>query len=122
MKKYLFIIVTLLVFRPVVPLVDYLIDYEYISTVLCINTDKPEMHCNGQCYLMKELARTVKEEQHKDGAKKVCNIAFALMYVGELQNYIAVNTSLAHSNKTLDQYSDLYRQLFTYRVLRPPVV
>lgn len=79
------------------------------------------MHCNGQCYLMKELAKVAKEEQHKDGAKKVCNIAFALMYVGQSDNS-TTNTSVVQSNEVLDQYSNLYTQLVTSSFLRPPVV
>jgi hypothetical protein len=28
---------------------------EYIATVLCINKQQPSKHCNGQCYLKKNL-------------------------------------------------------------------
>lgn len=45
-------------FRPLIPLVEYAVNYDYISTVLCINKSKPELHCNGKCYLSKELAKT----------------------------------------------------------------
>jgi len=38
------------------PVVDYAINYDYIVNVLCENKDKPEMQCNGKCYLTKELA------------------------------------------------------------------
>lgn len=36
-------------------LADYLLNKEYIAKVLCINRDKPEMHCNGKCHLAKQL-------------------------------------------------------------------
>jgi hypothetical protein len=39
---------------------DYAINYDYISKVLCINKDKPELKCNGKCHLMKELAKLQK--------------------------------------------------------------
>jgi len=38
------------------PVVDYAINYDYIVNVLCENKGKPEMQCNGKCYLTKELA------------------------------------------------------------------
>lgn len=41
---------------------DYLLNYDYISKVLCINKDKPEMHCNGKCHLAKELKKQDTEE------------------------------------------------------------
>jgi len=36
---------------------------KYIATTLCENRDKPEMHCNGQCYLMKKLKQAAQKEQ-----------------------------------------------------------
>jgi len=47
--------------RPIAPLVEYVINYDYISKVLCINKDKPELNCNGKCHLMKKL-----EQQQED--------------------------------------------------------
>lgn len=34
----------------------------YIAKNLCVNRDKPEMHCNGHCQLKKELATDDKKE------------------------------------------------------------
>ncbi len=44
--------------RPVLPVYDYFLNYNYIVNVLCVNKDKPEMHCDGKCYLKKELSQT----------------------------------------------------------------
>lgn len=48
--------------RPIAPFVEYAIDYDYISKVLCINKDEPELQCNGKCQLMIKL----KEQQEND--------------------------------------------------------
>ena len=48
--------------RPISPFIEYMINYDYISKVLCINKNKPELSCNGKCHLMKIL----KKEQEKD--------------------------------------------------------
>lgn len=45
--------------RPIVPFIDYNINYEYIAKVLCINKDVPESNCNGKCQLAKELKKTL---------------------------------------------------------------
>lgn len=37
----------------------------YISQTFCINQDKPEMHCNGTCYLSKLLQKTQQQEVPK---------------------------------------------------------
>lgn len=39
----------------------YNVNKEYITRVLCQNRDKPQLHCNGKCYLAKKL----KEQQQK---------------------------------------------------------
>lgn len=41
--------------RPVQPLIDYVVRYDLYSKVLCVNRDKPDMKCNGQCILMQRL-------------------------------------------------------------------
>lgn len=38
----------------------------YIAKELCVNKDKPQMHCNGQCYLMKKLKQAQDKEQKQE--------------------------------------------------------
>ncbi len=65
---FLVILYTTAMLRPFMPFMEYALNYEYISTVLCENKDKPEMHCNGKCHLMKE----VKKQKTKE--KPIANI------------------------------------------------
>lgn len=51
-------------------LVDYWFNLEHIKTVLCINKDRPELKCNGQCYLMQHL----KANEQKEKEDKLLNI------------------------------------------------
>ena len=41
---------------------DYFFNKSFIAKVLCINREKPKMHCNGKCYLAKQL----KDQEQKD--------------------------------------------------------
>lgn len=34
----------------------FLYNQDYIAEVLCINKEKPAMHCDGKCFLMQKLA------------------------------------------------------------------
>ena len=43
--------------RPVMPVIDYYINYDYIVAELCENKDKPVLQCNGKCHLTKELKK-----------------------------------------------------------------
>jgi hypothetical protein len=53
-------------FRYVMPFIEYESNYEYISTVLCENRDKPSLHCNGKCFLNKEIKKLAKEESRSN--------------------------------------------------------
>lgn len=53
--------------RPVLPYVEYVLNYEYISEVLCINQDKPELECDGKCYLRKQVIEQVDPEPTSKG-------------------------------------------------------
>src|SRR4029077_2127109 len=33
----------------------YNANHSYIASALCVNRDKPQMHCDGKCFLKKEL-------------------------------------------------------------------
>jgi hypothetical protein len=41
----------------------YLINIDYISKVLCINRDKPEMKCDGKCHLKSQFRQQEEREQ-----------------------------------------------------------
>ncbi len=67
------------IFRPVFPVYDYFLNYDYIVNVLCINRDKPEMHCDGKCYLKKEFSEN--NELNNPTKKALVNYEFKLVPV-----------------------------------------
>ena len=50
--------------RPIVPIIEYYANYDYIATVLCENRDKPYLECNGKCYLQKQLNKVNENQNH----------------------------------------------------------
>lgn len=41
-----------LLVKPVMPLLEYAINKDYIAQMLCVNKDRAEKECQGRCYLM----------------------------------------------------------------------
>jgi hypothetical protein len=41
--------------RLAIPVLDYLVNFDYIAEVLCLKKEVPESSCNGKCYLMQQL-------------------------------------------------------------------
>lgn len=70
----------ILVFATLLPSVSqwgviayYHADKDYIARVLCENRNKPELHCDGKCYLAKKL-RASQDQQDKETTQSVRNL------------------------------------------------
>jgi hypothetical protein len=72
--------------RPLWPIVNYVANYDYIVENFCINKDKPELECNGQCYLMKQLAEQTDEDQTNPFEKQKKSESSEIVYL-ETFNY-----------------------------------
>ncbi len=57
--------------RPVSPLVEYVINYQSISTELCENLDKPELECNGKCHLSKQFKKQKESSEQQSFRLKI---------------------------------------------------
>jgi hypothetical protein len=42
------------------------LNQDYIVSSLCVNRDKPQLHCNGKCYLLRKLKQAEEKEKNKD--------------------------------------------------------
>jgi hypothetical protein len=108
------------VFRPLAPLVEYAVNYQYISEVLCINKSNPELHCNGKCYLGKEIAKT--NDTDSSPLNKIKNSGQKLLDIYILPEI----TGIRHSEKislfnVQFNYTADYFFLFLKHIFRPPV-
>lgn len=101
-------------------MVEYAVNYDYIIKVLCINKNRPEIHCNGKCYLSKELAKTNDSESSpfqkiKNSGQKILDI-YILPETAEI--ITAEKRSFFNSNFT---YKTDYSFLFLTHIFKPPV-
>ena len=64
----IFIICTIAL-RPVLPLINYAVNYEYIVKNLCEKRSIPQSTCKGKCYVAKELAKTEKQSNTNQTVK-----------------------------------------------------
>lgn len=64
----IFIIFTIAI-RPVLPLINYAVNYDYIVKNLCENRQVPQSTCKGKCYVEKELAKTEKQSNNNQNVK-----------------------------------------------------
>ncbi|MFC6269667.1 hypothetical protein [Frigoriflavimonas asaccharolytica] len=117
--KYLisvFIIFTIAI-KPILPVVNYAVNYEYISENLCENRDKPELTCHGKCFLIKELFKTQN------------NSTTNITKVNSIDNFIAqdifsfkMSTIFILERKFSNTYFDFYNLKYTSTIFHPPLV
>src|SRR6056297_976397 len=83
MKNLAILVITLIMLvKPLWPVMEYVVNYDYIANVLCENKDKPQLQCNGKCYLAKQLAKETEDdgnnpfEQRRISVEQVQPICF----------------------------------------------
>jgi len=111
----------LAIFQPLYPILEYVINYEYIVEELCENRDKPVLACNGKCYLGKQL--TSDEKDSNDDPKPLPpSVDFdKLLTIREAQSFFAVfNPETLRNRPSFNSRftgTDHLNQVF-----RPPIV
>lgn len=56
-------------FSPVVMQVEFFLNRAAIEKALCVNKSKPQLHCNGKCFLAKQLKEAEKKDQQSSNTK-----------------------------------------------------
>ncbi|MBC8172854.1 MAG: hypothetical protein H7X71_03015 [Chitinophagales bacterium] len=59
--------------KPFIPFISYSLNKAYIQKNLCENIDKPAMHCEGKCYIEKQMAEAVNQakEQKQEASNTI---------------------------------------------------
>lgn len=121
MKKIIYLLALFILVKPVLPVIDYAVNYEYISKVLCVNKDKPKMHCNGKCHLMKELAKASENDKPISSDKKNTSQESEILFFEKIKTFQLASICFDDCPKTNSDYSDLYYYLNSDSVFRPPI-
>lgn len=119
MKKALFILTLIMFLKPILPVVEYVVNYEYISKVLCVNKDKPMLHCNGKCQLMKELAKA-SENEKPISDKKIAAQEFEVLFFENIKSFEAKPCFYFITTQIKDNYYNFYSHLNSCTVFHPP--
>tara|TARA_B100001057_G_C22509899_1_gene817457 strand:+ start:395 stop:769 length:375 start_codon:yes stop_codon:yes gene_type:complete len=104
--------------RPLLPYVDYFVNYEYISKVLCINKDEPIPTCNGKCYLSQQLKEAQETEKKDKGIPTVEQERIPMIFYDyDFPKVVVVNST---SNKISNFYQFAIKELVNSQPTPPP--
>ena len=118
-KPVILIAIFFLLAKPAIPVLEYIIRYDYIVTELCENKARPQMHCNGKCHLMKELAKA--SESDKQEGKTSLQHAYEVLFITPLPVF-DFNSCVVAKTIAQDRYENNYSHLYSSLTLRPPAV
>jgi len=120
LKKAILILALVMLLKPIFPVIDYVINYDYIATVLCVNKAKPQMHCNGKCHLMKEMAKESESEKPISSDKKSGISENEILFFQAIHPFETIQDSYPTTAKMHASYSNLYSYLNSNAVFHPP--
>ncbi len=119
MKKSLIIITFFILFKPLSPIVEYIVNYEYISKVLCVNKETPIMGCNGKCYLMSQLANQ-SEDEKPISDKRIVVKQIEILFFQEIKSIDLPKAPVVQNPILNTNYSNLYTYLNICTAFHPP--
>lgn len=120
-KNILFLLTLIMLLKPVFPVIDYVVNYEYISKVLCVNKAKPKLQCNGKCHLMKELAKKSESEIPISSNKKIASQELEILFFEEIKSFKIPSIYFDKKQIVNSYYSKFYSYLNSVFVFRPPI-
>ena len=123
MNKLIIIIALTMLLKPIFPVVDYIVNYDYISKVLCENKAKPELKCNGKCHLMKELAKESETEKPISNDKKDnSKYEIEVLFCEEIKSVVFEQIYFDYTTSIGDNYANLYFHSVSCSVFHPPTI
>lgn len=121
-KNVILILISVLMFtKPLWPVVDYIANYDYIVNVLCENIDKPELECDGKCYLSKELAKEAGADDKNPLNSKTSKTEIPQVIISENVNEYEFVLQADHTSiEEIGYLPNLNSLLLTSNIYHPP--
>jgi hypothetical protein len=113
---FLFLAILIQTFSSFVYDAAYVLNKNYIATKLCINKDKPIMHCNGKCFLAKQQQQ---EEQRNDKSADTRKEKFEIQFFS-LPSAIILETIFSKNDIIYNDHVSFSLPDFHTSVFHPP--
>jgi len=115
----LILIISLPLMHKAIVITNYIVDYDYISQILCINKEEPEMKCNGKCHLTKELNKTESSDDNESKNNSRTNLEIGITYFFNAKEEIQI-IQFHSFKKSSFFYTDFYNTPFINSFDKPP--
>lgn len=121
MKSYVVLFVTaIMLVKPLWPIAEYIVNYDYIVNTLCENKDRPQLQCNGKCYLSKQLAKEAEQKDKNPFGERTFNQLIQIVYFEPLCDVALVAPCDTTGEDNFDNSPNLLQTLFASDISQPP--
>lgn len=118
LKQLIPVLVLIMLLKPVWPLAEYIVNYDYIVENLCENRARPMLNCNGKCYLAKKLAEESGGEEKNPFNSELSKFETPIInWMGEQHIPLSYFDFVVNNHK---RYARMNSNLFTVDILHPP--
>jgi hypothetical protein len=111
-------------FSTLLAVVSFELNRSYIAESLCVNRNRPELNCNGQCVLMKNLKAKIRhaDEQEKQTLQQLLDETLTLFYPKNILITLD-NQDFKHlkNNVLIPKQKNEIACFFVSALLRPPI-
>jgi hypothetical protein len=98
---------------------EYNINKEYIAKNLCENRNKPALHCNGKCQLMKKMSAEENQPLNSSG-NVIVKVPFSEVWLPHTA--ITISSLSTSTNSIYDDFYLLKKSSpFLSQIFRPPL-
>lgn len=95
------------------------INKKFISKNLCENRMRPEMECNGKCYLMKKLKQVEENDKKQDREHILKNLEISFIIKPQQINFHKVY-EVQLIKRRFSTFSSFYSNEYTRSIFHPP--
>lgn len=119
----LFVTIAFKMFMAPIIFANYELRKDFIIKNYCINKSRPELHCDGKCYLAKQLKKAEQEDQKQATGNFISKL---LSFESEIKtnlfaNYFAKKAFQEKENPNF-QYIVSFSLVHTFSFFHPPQV
>jgi hypothetical protein len=104
--------------------VNFYVNQKEIAAKECVNKNRPEMHCNGKCYLSKQLkkadAELESQKEKQQGSYSNLKIIEGASYIPNEKIFFELNSSYKNVSKQNYIYYNTYKLEFHFSIFHPP--
>ena len=122
----LFLLSVLLIKACIIPVIylDFQLRKDFIVATLCENRDRPQLHCDGKCYLAKKIADAKKQEEQQAESDFLSKLLSAQTSVNGLSFASMFSENIGWHKEApvkFDYSNSLSTSDFTTDVFHPPL-